>query len=279
MNLVRRFVLWWMAETPYVTANISVDFGNARAYLDKLNETEPRVSVQHLFCATVARVYAAHPVANRRVVGGRIYQAPNVGIAMPVDLLGRKGEAVKGEVTMMALREADTLSLRRIAELTRKNVGDEREGRSSDPWIDLLWKLAQGTPGPLQRMTWRQAGRLAHTPLLSGLIWRQAPITTAISNPGSTYAGSDKIVFRGASIQPPSKFLHIGSLWGLSGVQDEAVARDGQVVVRPMLPVMMCWDHRLFDGVMASRIIRTLVETLQDPEAAFGPEGERRVAG
>ena len=279
LNLVRRFVLWWMAETPYVTASISIDFSTALAYLERLNRSQPRVSIQHLFSAAVARAYTEHPVANQRIVGGRIYQAPNVGIAMPVDLLGRKGEQIKGEVTMMALRKVETLSLRRIAELTRRQVGAEREGKSTDPLVDTMWKLAQGTPGPLQRLTWRSVGRMAHVGLLRRFVWKQAPITTAVTNPGSTYEGSVKVLFRGASIQPPSKFLHIGSLWGLSGIQQEAVVMDdGSIEARPMLPITFTWDHRLFDGVMASRVIRALVVALENPEDSFGVDGEKVIA-
>ena len=42
-----------------------------------------------------------------------------------------------------------------------------------------------------------------------------------------------------------------------------------------MLPMMLLFDHRLIDGVMAGRLAKTFGELLRDPGAAFGPDGGR----
>jgi len=67
--------------------------------------------------------------------------------------------------------------------------------------------------------------------------------------------------------------MHIGSLWGLSAVQDEVIAVDGEPQVRPMLPVLFVFDHRLFDGVIAGRIFTRLGDILRHPMEHFGPDG------
>ena len=43
------------------------------------------------------------------------------------------------------------------------------------------------------------------------------------------------------------------------------VARDGQVVVRQMLPLTLAFDHRIVDGADAARFMTALVERLSDP--------------
>ena len=56
-------------------------------------------------------------------------------------------------------------------------------------------------------------------------------------------------------------------------VQDEVIPVDGRPEVRPVLPVILVFDHRLFDGVMASRLLTRFASMLQDPASVFGPDG------
>ena len=72
---------------------------------------------------------------------------------------------------------------------------------------------------------------------------------------------------------PPTRLIPLGSVFGISAIQDEVFVVDGAPKVSPGLPVLFIFDHRLFDGVMCSRIVRRLVELLQDPASAFGPSG------
>jgi pyruvate/2-oxoglutarate dehydrogenase complex dihydrolipoamide acyltransferase (E2) component len=59
----------------------------------------------------------------------------------------------------------------------------------------------------------------------------------------------------------------------VGGVAERPVARDGHVVVRPMLPLTISLDHAVVDGAPAARFVETLrrlVETaaVLDPGAA-----------
>ena len=42
-----------------------------------------------------------------------------------------------------------------------------------------------------------------------------------------------------------------------------------------MLPLVLVFDHRLFDGVIAGRLLAHLAGMLRDPEATFGVDGTR----
>ena len=42
-----------------------------------------------------------------------------------------------------------------------------------------------------------------------------------------------------------------------------------------MLPVTLVFDHRLFDGVMASKLVHRFTCMLLDPEAVFGADGRQ----
>ena len=52
---------------------------------------------------------------------------------------------------------------------------------------------------------------------------------------------------------------------GMHAIQDRPVARDGQVVIRPMMYVALTYDHRLVDGREAVTFLVRIKEAIEDP--------------
>jgi 2-oxoglutarate dehydrogenase E2 component (dihydrolipoamide succinyltransferase) len=52
---------------------------------------------------------------------------------------------------------------------------------------------------------------------------------------------------------------------GMHAIQDRPVARDGEVVIRPMMYVALTYDHRLVDGREAVTFLRRIKETIEEP--------------
>ena len=52
---------------------------------------------------------------------------------------------------------------------------------------------------------------------------------------------------------------------GMHKIQERPVARDGQVVIRPMMYVALSYDHRLVDGAEAVTFLVRVKQTLEDP--------------
>ncbi len=52
---------------------------------------------------------------------------------------------------------------------------------------------------------------------------------------------------------------------GLHAIQDRPIARDGQVVIRPMMYVALTYDHRLVDGSEAVTFLRRIKEVVEEP--------------
>jgi 2-oxoglutarate dehydrogenase E2 component (dihydrolipoamide succinyltransferase) len=52
---------------------------------------------------------------------------------------------------------------------------------------------------------------------------------------------------------------------GMHAIQDRPIAREGQVVIRPMMYVALTYDHRLVDGREAVLFLRRIKETIEDP--------------
>lgn len=65
-------------------------------------------------------------------------------------------------------------------------------------------------------------------------------------------------------VNPPQS-----GILGLHSIQDRPVARDGQVVIRPMMYVALTYDHRIIDGREAVSALRTIKEVLEDPARLF----------
>lgn len=64
-------------------------------------------------------------------------------------------------------------------------------------------------------------------------------------------------------INPPQ----VGIL-GMHAIQDRPVARDGQVVIRPMMYVALSYDHRLVDGRESVGFLKRIKEVVEDPARA-----------
>jgi pyruvate dehydrogenase E2 component (dihydrolipoamide acetyltransferase) len=57
------------------------------------------------------------------------------------------------------------------------------------------------------------------------------------------------------------------AILGLGRVEKKPVVRDGEIVIRDMLPVTLCFDHRVADGAQAAAFVSTLRKLLEDPMA------------
>ncbi|MEZ5275909.1 MAG: 2-oxoglutarate dehydrogenase complex dihydrolipoyllysine-residue succinyltransferase [Opitutaceae bacterium] len=61
-------------------------------------------------------------------------------------------------------------------------------------------------------------------------------------------------------INPPQ-----AGILGMHSIQDRPVARDGQVVIRPMMYLALSYDHRLIDGREAVTFLVKVKEAIEDP--------------
>jgi len=111
--------------------------------------------------------------------------------------------------------------------------------------------------------------------MLARRFYEEAPFTTGLTNPGASISGAEGLWLRGGALSLPSRLAHVGTLWGIAPIQPEVLPIDGQPTVRPGLPVVLLFDHRLVDGVRASKMLARFNAILQDPAAVFGAIGER----
>jgi hypothetical protein len=275
LSLTRRFVLWlfeYPPFSPYVSVSVVIDAGPSRVYLESLKRLGSRVTVQHLLAAAIGRTYGEHPSANAAVIGGRIMRFDDVGVAMPIDLSDRD---VGFETGMVFLERANTRALTDLAAGTRRTVEGERSGVRENRLFRTLIPLAERLPTFAFHRVLDGVDRIAQVPVVARALRKEVPVTVVLTNPGAAIPLPKGGLVRGGAISLPERVVPIGTLFGVSPMQDEVLVVDGVPTVRPVFPVMFVFDHRLFDGVLAGRILTRLVEILQNPAAVFGADGTR----
>jgi 2-oxoglutarate dehydrogenase E2 component (dihydrolipoamide succinyltransferase) len=81
---------------------------------------------------------------------------------------------------------------------------------------------------------------------------------------GGTFTISNGGVF-GSLMSTPIINPPQSAVLGLHRIEDRAVVRDGQIVIRPMMYLALSYDHRLIDGREAVTALKIIKEAIEDP--------------
>ncbi|HEX7038749.1 MAG TPA: 2-oxoglutarate dehydrogenase complex dihydrolipoyllysine-residue succinyltransferase [Trueperaceae bacterium] len=81
---------------------------------------------------------------------------------------------------------------------------------------------------------------------------------------GGTFTISNGGVF-GSLMSTPIVNPPQSGVLGMHAIQERPVARDGQVVIRPMMYVALTYDHRIVDGREAVTFLKRVKEAIEDP--------------
>ena len=81
---------------------------------------------------------------------------------------------------------------------------------------------------------------------------------------GGTFTISNGGIY-GSMLSTPIVNSPQSGILGLHAIQDRPVARDGQVVIRPMMFVALTYDHRIIDGREAVTFLKRIKECIENP--------------
>jgi 2-oxoglutarate dehydrogenase E2 component (dihydrolipoamide succinyltransferase) len=82
---------------------------------------------------------------------------------------------------------------------------------------------------------------------------------------GGTFSITNGGVF-GSLLSTPILNPPESAILGLHKIEDRPIARDGEVVIRPMMYLALSYDHRIIDGKDAVTFLVKVKEGLEDPE-------------
>ena len=81
---------------------------------------------------------------------------------------------------------------------------------------------------------------------------------------GGTFTITNVGPLGGTAMLPTINYPEVAIL-GMGKVQEKPVVRDGEIVIRKILPLTLAFDHRIADGADAARFVGELVRQLSDP--------------
>lgn len=85
---------------------------------------------------------------------------------------------------------------------------------------------------------------------------------------GSTFTITNYGHFGGIFATPVINYPDVAIL-GTGRIADKPWAKDGQVVIRKILPLSLTFDHRVTDGVYSSKFLMKVIRYLEDPALLF----------
>ena len=89
---------------------------------------------------------------------------------------------------------------------------------------------------------------------------------------GGTFTITNGGLFGSLNSTPILNLPQVGIL-GMHAIVERPVARNGEVVIRPMMNLAVPYDHRVIDGATAVRFLVTVKQMIEDPETLL-IEGE-----
>ena len=228
---------------------VELDVEQARS---AIAASDPPVSWTGFVIVTLARAVAHHPEVNARRAGNRVLYFDRVDVGATVERYGPGGLVLD----IAVVREADRKSCAEVSEeLRQAKHGSARQLTRRGRVATQVWRL----PGPVRR----SLVRLAST----------RPRIAATFGPAVGVTSLGMFGHGGGWAIALSPLTLIATV---SGVVERPVVRDGSIVVRPMLPLTLTFDHAVVDGGPAARFVETLRE-LTETAAAFEATRARSV--
>lgn len=219
---------------------VELDVGRAK---ECMAGADPPVSWTGFVIATVARAVAAHPEVNARRVGNRVLYFEGVDVGATVERHVREDVVL----TAVTIHDADQKSCAGISEeLHQAKLGLQQERARG------VSSVVARFPGPVRRRIVRTGARIPRV----AATFRPAIGVTSLGM--FSHGGGWGIPFAPLTL-----------IVTVSGIVDRPVVREREVVVRPMMPVTLTFDHAVVDGAPAARFAETL-RHLTESAAVFG---------
>lgn len=82
---------------------------------------------------------------------------------------------------------------------------------------------------------------------------------------GGTFTVSNGGIY-GSVLSTPLLNPPQSAILGMHAIQDRAVVKDGEIVIRPIMNIALSYDHRIIDGKEAVNFLKRVKTYIEDPE-------------
>lgn len=241
-----------------VTFDSAVDATALLAFLKE--ERVPGAHLTHAVVAACLAGLAEAPRMNRFVAGQHLYQRRGEWVTFSM----KRGRLdPKAKLAMVKLRGRPGETFPELVARIEADIGEQRSGAVTHE--DREYGLFDRLPRPVLTVAHAALRWLDGHHLLPGSFLEGDGLYTSVvvANLGSLGMGPAYHHLYEWGTCP--LFLTVGA------IEDRAVVRDGQVVIRPILPLRWTFDERIDDGLNARFGIDAVVAVLEHPRERLAP--------
>ena len=237
-----------------VYGTLDIDVTAAKAFLDAKREEGVKLPLVPLPTAVLARAIAFDvPEMNCFIRRGAVVGRDHMDVMLPVQVGGDAG------VTPAIIRNAHARRVSDIAEEVRRKAAKSRGGEETKTAKNKY--VLNRIPWPLRR------------PVFRLLKWITVDMGFEIKTLGlSAHSFGSFIVSDIGSfglntgmtaLMPAAK---IPCVIVLGKIEEKPVVRNGEVVIRTILPLTGTFDHRIVDGMQIGKLARGIKRNFRKPE-------------
>jgi pyruvate dehydrogenase E2 component (dihydrolipoamide acetyltransferase) len=237
-----------------VYGTLDIDVTDAKRFLDEKRGSGVKITMTHLATVVLARAVAFDvPEMNCFIRRGRVVGRQRLDVMVPVAIGGGEG------VSAILVKDAHARTVTSIAEEIRRCAGENRAGTESKTAQNKY--LLNRVPWPLRR------------PVFRFLKWITVDMGIKIKSLGLSADSFGSFVVSDigsfglntgmTSLMPAAK---IPAVIVLGKIEEKVVVRNGEMVIRTILPLTGTFDHRIVDGLQIGKLARGIKRNFRKPE-------------
>jgi len=237
-----------------VYGTLDIDVTHAKRFLNKKRAEGLKITMTHLATAVLARAVAFDvPEMNCFIRRGAVVGRKRLDVMVPVSVGGESG------VTPAIIKDAHARSVTSIAEEIRDKASSGRAGEESR--VAQNKYMLNRIPWPLRRPVFRL---LKWITVDMGVEIRALGLSAhsfgsfVVSDIGSFGLNTGM-----TALMPAAK---VPAVIVLGKVEEKPVVRDGEIVIRTVLPLTGTFDHRIVDGMQIGKLARGIKRNFRKPE-------------
>lgn len=236
-----------------VYGTLDIDVTDAASFLRDKREQGVKLTMVHLATAVLARAIAFDvPEMNCFIRRGSVVGRERMDVMVPVQVGGDTG------VTAVLIRDAHARSATSIAEEIRGKAQASRAGQEIKAAQNKY--LLNRVPWPLRRPVFRL---LKWITVDMGLEIKALGLSAhsfgsfVLSDIGSFGLNTGM-----TSLMPAAK---VPAVIVLGKMEEKPVVKNGEVVIRTILPLTGTFDHRIVDGMQIGKLARGIKRNFRKP--------------
>jgi pyruvate dehydrogenase E2 component (dihydrolipoamide acetyltransferase) len=237
-----------------VYGSLDIDVTEAKRFMDAKRESGVKITMVHLTTAVLARAVAFDvPELNCFIRRGSVVGRKRLNVMVPVMLDSQSG------VSSVLVNDAHARPVSDLADDIREQAQMSRSGKESKASQNKY--VLNRIPWPFRRAVFKFIKWLT---VDLGVEMRSLGLSS--DSFGSFIVsdiGSFGLTSGMAALFPAAK---IPAVIIMGKMEEKPVVRDGEIVIRTILPLTGTFDHRIVDGMQIGKLGRAIHRNFKKPE-------------